>query len=497
MRDFRTFVNDPVGDDPADPNYYGATNINNQFLELEQAVSRSGQTLSTDDGTADPDTTQLAASLFINSVKGGSFATTGTANAITLTPISGTSGVVLPADYTNLDGTELNFIPSADNTGNVTASIGQTVGTQFGSKKLLSDLGAELPAGTLVGGQRVSAVYSAAADSAAGAWLMTPWSTPSSERDVPATFKTSVTFGAGVADGSMVYYNNGTGSYDLASDADSTKFPVGMADFTNSIVYGYGRVDGLRAGLSIGVQRYLSGTSGGVTTTRPTTNIIPCFLSLNTTDVFLNIGAGIADDATGQVQSNWNETNTSALSYIQNKPNVGETNVNADWDSTGGDSEILNKPNVGKCLQVQYTSTTASTTTFAQIAFDNSAPTTSEGTQILSDIINPAATSSRIKVDVDIPVLGHSVATFVRIAAAIFRGTTCINVVTTTVETNTETSSLSVSFIDSPGSSANQTYSVRIGSDTGSGLLRINGNGSGDLFGNACRASMSLMEIGA
>jgi len=65
-----------------------------------------------------------------------------------------------------------------------------------------------------------------------------------------------------------------------------------------------------------------------------------------------------------QVQSNWTESDTTAVSYIQNKPNLATvatsgsyndlTNtptipaaqVNADWNSSSGVSEILNKPNL-------------------------------------------------------------------------------------------------------------------------------------------------------
>lgn len=47
-----------------------------------------------------------------------------------------------------------------------------------------------------------------------------------------------------------------------------------------------------------------------------------------------------------QVQSNWNETNTSSKAYIQNKPTIPAAQVNADWNATSGVSRILNKPTI-------------------------------------------------------------------------------------------------------------------------------------------------------
>lgn len=45
-----------------------------------------------------------------------------------------------------------------------------------------------------------------------------------------------------------------------------------------------------------------------------------------------------------QVQSDWAETNTEAVSYIKNKPTIPDAQVNSDWNATSGISQILNKP---------------------------------------------------------------------------------------------------------------------------------------------------------
>lgn len=47
-----------------------------------------------------------------------------------------------------------------------------------------------------------------------------------------------------------------------------------------------------------------------------------------------------------QVQSNWNQTDTSAVDYIKNKPSIPGAQVNADWNATSGMAQILNKPTI-------------------------------------------------------------------------------------------------------------------------------------------------------
>ena len=45
-----------------------------------------------------------------------------------------------------------------------------------------------------------------------------------------------------------------------------------------------------------------------------------------------------------QVQSDWAETDTEAVSYIKNKPTIPDAQVNSDWNAQSGISQILNKP---------------------------------------------------------------------------------------------------------------------------------------------------------
>lgn len=141
-----------------------AAEFNNLATENENAVLRSGAALS---GASE---TQLAESLFIHAVKAQSFQDSGAANAYVCTPISGSSGVMLPAAYTNLSGSMLRFIAANSNSGASTINIGQTTGTLLGSKKILSVSGAALVGGEIVSGAYVSLTYDPALDGGAGAW---------------------------------------------------------------------------------------------------------------------------------------------------------------------------------------------------------------------------------------------------------------------------------------------------------------------------------------
>ena len=120
-----------------------AEEFNELAQELENVVTRSGQTLN------QAVLTQVAQSAFLNAVKAQAFQAGGTVDALELTPISGATGVVLPADYTALGGAEVSFLSIGTNTGAVTVNIGQTGGGLLGSKSLVDVAGAALTAGAV------------------------------------------------------------------------------------------------------------------------------------------------------------------------------------------------------------------------------------------------------------------------------------------------------------------------------------------------------------
>ena len=78
-------------------------------------------------------------------------------------------------------------------------------------------------------------------------------------------------------------------------------------------------------------------------------NIISSYVSdvqVDGSSVVSNGVASITMPTYTQVQANWNELDSTAASYIQNKPTIPAAQVNSDWNSISGVSQILNKPTI-------------------------------------------------------------------------------------------------------------------------------------------------------
>lgn len=76
----------------------------------------------------------------------------------------------------------------------------------------------------------------------------------------------------------------------------------------------------------------------------------------NYTDEEVSKLEGIEAGAEANVQSDWNETDTSSDAYIQNKPTIPAAQVNSDWNASSGVAEILHKPTLGTAAAKDYTS---------------------------------------------------------------------------------------------------------------------------------------------
>lgn len=166
MQDFGTKANDTAG--PS--GQLSADEFNNLATELENTILRSGQTLS---GAS---VVQMAISLFLHGVKAQTFQDSGAANAYVATPVSGSGGVLLPADYANLNGTIILFSAANANTGASTLNIGQTTGTLLGSKAIVDQAGAALTSGSIAAGTYIQVRYDASVG--AGSWVLLPASRP-------------------------------------------------------------------------------------------------------------------------------------------------------------------------------------------------------------------------------------------------------------------------------------------------------------------------------
>lgn len=69
-----------------------------------------------------------------------------------------------------------------------------------------------------------------------------------------------------------------------------------------------------------------------------------------------------------QIQSDWNQTTTTAKDYIKNKPTIPSAQVNSDWNSSSGVSEILNKPTLATVATSGAYSDLTGTPTLATVA---------------------------------------------------------------------------------------------------------------------------------
>lgn len=169
MQDFGTKSDNTAGAS----GQLSAAEFNNLASENENAVLRSGQALS---GSSE---SQLAASLFIHAVKSQLFQDSGSANAYVATPVSGSGGVLLPANFTPLNGMIVAFQASSTNTGAATLNIGQTTGTLLGAKPIVRQSGAALVAGAIGSGTYVNLRYDSGLDS----WVLFPWCSVATETE--------------------------------------------------------------------------------------------------------------------------------------------------------------------------------------------------------------------------------------------------------------------------------------------------------------------------
>jgi hypothetical protein len=124
-----------------------------------------------------------------------------------------------------------------------------------------------------------------------------------------------------------------------------------------------------------------------------------------------------------------------------------------------------------------------------QIPFDNSLPLITEGTQIVSATIAPQSTLNRIEVTLSFSWEHTDVSR--GLAIPIFRGSTLVGMAVDSygdagVGGNPDDNlrNVSYTFVDSPNTTSNTTYSVRVGAND-TGTWRINNKANGNNFGGA------------
>lgn len=129
---------------------YTAAEFEDRDTELENSVEKTGQTLN------ETKPTQLSRAMNINGIAAQSYQDSGTANAIVLTPITGSTGLQVPDAYAQFSGAIVEFNKTTANTSSsITVNIGQTTGTVLGAKNLKRLDGTSPSVGEVTGWMRI------------------------------------------------------------------------------------------------------------------------------------------------------------------------------------------------------------------------------------------------------------------------------------------------------------------------------------------------------
>lgn len=136
---------------------------------------------------------------------------------------------------------------------------------------------------------------------------------------------------------------------------------------------------------------------------------------------------------------------------------------------------------------VDATPYTANSDLSTVIPLDDTTPLISEGTEILTANITPTSASNKIQI-----ILAGFGGGASYMAWAVFRNSTCIYV---GLGVNSNFVNIATNYEDSPATTSQITYSVRVGSVSGG--ARMNGSLSGRYFGGTAKCTMVLKEIEA
>jgi hypothetical protein len=145
----------------------------------------------------------------------------------------------------------------------------------------------------------------------------------------------------------------------------------------------------------------------------------------------------------------------------------------------------------GSVLQTLFAVMPAATGT-TTITLNNTAPTIASGTQVWTQTITPSATTSEIALRGAF-VVAHGTAART-VVAMVFRGSTCISVTAQYCATANTMNTVTISIIDSPLSTAAQTYSIRI-AGSGTGSWYVGQTGTAYFAGLLATSDILLQEI--
>jgi hypothetical protein len=128
------------------------------------------------------------------------------------------------------------------------------------------------------------------------------------------------------------------------------------------------------------------------------------------------------------------------------------------------------------------------------IAFANTTPLVTAGTQIWSQTITPSSLTNKINIG---GAFMFDTGTAARtLVAALFRGSVCIGVTDMTVTTIARAVPLSFNFSDIPASLTAQTYSIRVGLNA-AGTWYVNQTSTAYWNGMLAKNGVLVLEISA
>jgi hypothetical protein len=161
------------------------------------------------------------------------------------------------------------------------------------------------------------------------------------------------------------------------------------------------------------------------------------------------------------------------------------------------DATFREPANNSAILQVLQDTYTANAALQVALPYDDTIPTITEGTEILSQAITLASTASKVLATVNVwGSLDNAVA---QASQAVFRSSVCINAAQMGVLGDSGADTVQVAgpmtILDSPGSTAAITYSVRVGPSSSATSVYLNGAIGTRRFGGASTCTLTLMEV--
>jgi len=186
-------------------------------------------------------------------------------------------------------------------------------------------------------------------------------------------------------------------------------------------------------------------------------------------------------------------TPTAGMVWVDTSTMLTYEYYNTQWvqvpSATGPQGQAAASGVVLQKVQATYAVCTALTTV---LPFDDTIPTNSEGTSVLSQAITLASSSNKVEIAVSLPMIAI-VTGGAWLCYAIFRDSVCIDSGASCFAWANYGISLQLTITDTPATTS-PTYSVRIGpAVTGTGY--INGTAAARYFGSTCISTLTLSEI--